>query len=95
MVTCSTESCLVFTDNVGQWLSQLSVACTSNFPLCVLVITRGKKEVINVFHATPGSGGQAKIRFRITHVFAFLKPVCICLCVSLPFCIQYKVTGIT
>jgi len=43
MLTCFMESYLVLTDGVGQWLSQPSVACTSNFPVCVLVITRAEK----------------------------------------------------
>lgn len=90
-LTCFREDCIVLTGDIAQWLSQLSVACTSNFALCVLVITRGEKEVMNVFHVTSGSGGQLKVRFRITHIFAFLKPLCVCICVSLPFFIQYKV----
>ncbi|KAM6091162.1 wings apart-like protein homolog isoform 2-T3 [Theristicus caerulescens] len=38
---------LVTAGDVAQWLSQLSVACTGNFPLCVLVITRDQIQNLN------------------------------------------------
>lgn len=46
--------------DVDQRLSQLYVAYTSNFPLHVLAIIRGEKEVVSVFHTTASSGGHSK-----------------------------------